>query len=284
MNDRSTNNIHQSHLKTKDFLVTGEEFELRYNSELDLLETYPAPSAEELPGYYNSEEYISHTDSDKGLLSFLYQQVKKYSLKKKLSLINKLHPKGRLLDVGAGTGDFLKSAMQQGWESAGVEPNETAARLAQKKGISLFNSIDDLDGSKFDVITLWHVLEHVPNLKATCAKLENLLSANGVLIVAVPNYNSYDAQFYREYWAAYDTPRHLWHFSQSSMKRIFSKQMALEEIRPMIFDSYYVSLLSEKYKTGKRFSLRSFWIGWSSNWKAKRSGEYSSLIYCFRKS
>ncbi len=268
----------------KDFLVSGESFALKYDSDKELLVTTPKPSDASLPSYYESEEYISHTDKKKGWFSFLYQTVKGYSLKKKVQLISELNNgQGVLLDVGAGTGDFLKAAKDKNWKVSGVEVNEKAKALAEEKGIYLNNQITDLKDEKFDVITLWHVLEHIPNLEETCKKLESLLTINGTLLIAVPNYKSYDATHYKQFWAAYDVPRHLWHFSQGAMKKMFSSNLKLVKTKPMIFDSFYVSLLSEKYKTKKKFSIKALWIGFKSNLKAKRTTEYSSLIYCFKK-
>ncbi len=272
------------YLKTKDFLVTGEEFSLLYDQEREMLITSPQPAIENLSKYYESEEYISHTDSKKGLVSFLYQIVKKRALQKKLNLIASLNNgTGNLLDIGAGTGDFLKQAKSKSWKISGVEPNGSARNLAQEKGVILKESITDFKGKKFDVITLWHVLEHLPNLEETISKIENLLKPGGILIIAVPNYKSFDATYYKSNWAAYDVPRHLWHFSRKSMEVLFSKDMELEKIKPMIFDSYYVSLLSEKNKTGKQNLIKAFFIGLRSNFSAWTTGEYSSLIYCFKK-
>ncbi|EDM45343.1 hypothetical protein SCB49_06037 [unidentified eubacterium SCB49] len=271
-------------IKVKDFLVSGEFFTLKYDSEKEMLITTPQPSVASLPSYYESEDYISHTDKKKGLFAFLYQTVKSYSLKNKVNLISTLNNgTGNLLDIGAGTGDFLTVAKQNNWNVSGIEVNEQARNLAQKKGIHLLADIEDSGSKKYDVITLWHVLEHIPDLEKMCAKLESLLTDNGHLIIAVPNYKSFDAIYYKEHWAAFDVPRHLWHFSQNSMKKLFSPALQLIKTKPMFFDSYYVSLLSEKYKTGKSFSMKSFWIGFKSNSKAKRSSEYSSLIYCFKK-
>lgn len=273
------------HIATKDFLVSGEEFSLVRNSKFGFLETRPQPNEEDLPQYYESDEYISHSDSKSGVMAFLYQAVKKRSLKKKVKLIQRLHSgKGSLLDIGAGTGAFLKLAKEKGWKISGVEPNSKARALANEKKISLSKSIDQLSGQQFDVISLWHVLEHLPNLELTIQKIVNLLKEDGVLVIAVPNYNSSDAKYYKTHWAAYDVPRHLWHFSQQSMVQLFSSECDLKKIKPMIFDSFYVSLLSEKYKTGKGFSMRAFFIGLWSNIRAWRTTEYSSLIYCFKKS
>ncbi len=272
------------YLKTKDFLITGEEFGLLYDAEKEMLVTSPQPAIENLSKYYKSEEYISHTDSKKGIASFLYQLVKKNALQKKISLITSLNNgAGSLLDIGAGTGDFLKQAKKKSWKISGVEPNESARKLAKEKGVNLKKRIEYYEEERFDVITLWHVLEHLPNLEKTISTIENLLKPGGILIVAVPNYKSFDAKHYKSNWAAYDAPRHLWHFSRSSMERLFSKDMELEKIKPMVFDSFYVSLLSEKNKTGKQNLIKAFLIGLQSNLSAWITREYSSLIYCFKK-
>ncbi|HBL80115.1 MAG TPA: methyltransferase, partial [Aequorivita sp.] len=274
-------NHEKKYLSVKDYLVSGESFDLVHDTDLDFLKTFPQPKIEELPKYYESQEYISHTDEKRGLISSLYQLVKKWSLQKKAKLIlQQLGDVGSLLDVGAGTGDFLKVAKEKGWQVHGMEPNKNAANLALEKGIDLKASLNDFEGKQFDVVTLWHVLEHIPDLEETILKLAALVKPQGALIIAVPNFKSFDARYYGKFWAAYDVPRHLWHFSKESMKNLFAENFQLKNIEPMIFDSFYVSLLSEKYKTGRKFSLKAFWIGLLSNIKAKRSKEYSSHIYC----
>jgi SAM-dependent methyltransferase len=271
-------------ITTKDFLVSGESFDLLRDSKRDMLITSPQPEASDLAKYYESESYISHTDSKKGLLASIYQNVRKYSLALKLRLITSLHGKGgSLLDIGAGTGDFLKLAKDNHWDVKGVEPNESAANLAIQKGLEINESIETLIGQKFDVVTLWHVLEHLPDLEITIEKIEAFVKPGGILIVAVPNFKSYDAKFYKNYWAAFDTPRHLWHFSKASMSKIFSPSLKLIKIKPMIFDSFYVSLLSEKYKTGKSFSIKALFVGLWSNLAGMNTREYSSHIYCYKK-
>jgi len=275
---------HNIPTKVKDYLVTGETFELIYDSEKEMLITNPKPATENLFKYYESEDYISHTDSKKGIVSYLYQTVKKRALQKKVTLINFLNNgSGSLLDIGAGTGDFLKQAQEANWKVSGVEPNEGAKKLAEEKGINLQESINDLNGKTFDVITMWHVLEHVPNLEETISTIEKLLKPEGTLIIAVPNYKSFDAKYYKEHWAAYDVPRHLWHFSQTSMRKLFSENLQLVKTKPMVFDSFYVSLLSEKNKTGKQNLIKAFFVGMRSNLSAWNTKEYSSLIYCFKK-
>ncbi|MDG2052649.1 MAG: class I SAM-dependent methyltransferase [Flavobacteriaceae bacterium] len=270
-------------LKVKDYLVTNEEFTLIYDLEKEMLLTNPQPEATQLSKYYESDDYISHTDNKKGIASFLYQSVKKRALQHKLNLITSLKKDANnFLDIGAGTGEFLKHIKSENRSIFGIEPNKKARASASKKGINLEESIADFKGKNFDVITMWHVLEHVPNLEETIQKIEALLNPNGLLIIALPNYNSFDAAYYKNYWAAFDAPRHLWHFSRNAMKKIFSNNLTLIKTKPMIFDSFYVSLLSEKNKTGKQNLIKAFFIGLQSNLSALKTKEYSSLIYCYK--
>ena len=271
-------------ITVKDHLVTGESFELMFDPDLDMLQTVPAPSEQDLPKYYESDDYISHTDSRRGLMAFLYQKVKSYSLRKKVNLINRENGgTGTLLDVGAGTGAFLEAANKRGWNVKGVEPNEKARKFAGDRGLELVDSIEELDDSRYDVVTLWHVLEHMPNLLEVIQKLSSIVKPGGTLIVAVPNFKSYDARHYKNFWAAYDVPRHIWHFSRTAVKKLFADHFNFVKDRPMIFDSIYVSLLSEKYKSGKSFSMRAIWTGFVSNIKGLSSKEYSSHIYIFKR-
>tara|TARA_Y100000780_G_scaffold232547_1_gene265634 strand:+ start:48217 stop:48966 length:750 start_codon:yes stop_codon:yes gene_type:complete len=248
-----------------------------------MLVTQPIP--ENLSNYYESDNYISHTDEAKTLLEKVYQTVKKIALKRKLALINKYHNTSKtILDIGCGTGEFLITARKNNWNTLGVEINDEARNKSSKKNITTYRFIEEVKSNQFNIITLWHVLEHLKDLNGTITKISSLLDTDGTLIIAVPNYKSYDANYYKEYWAAYDTPRHLWHFSQKSISTIFEKHnLKVVRTLPMYFDSYYVSLLSEKYKTGKSNYLKAFYRGMLSNLKAKRTGEYSSLIYVLKK-
>jgi len=269
----------------KDYSVSGEQFDLLYDEERDMLVTSPCPKPDEISRYYQSEDYISHTDSRKGLRENLYFIVKRFMLKKKLSWINKKFPsKGKLLDIGAGTGDFLLEARKAGWKISGIEPNENARERAKEKCVELFENTEKFKSNKFDVITLWHVLEHVHDLRTQIIEYEHLLKKNGLLLIAVPNFKSYDAQYYKEHWAAFDVPRHLWHFSQNSFKHLIEgTSFKQSDSKPLIFDSFYVAMLSEKYKMGRSNYLKAFFIGLRSNLQAKTTSEYSSIAYFFRK-
>ncbi|WP_026707959.1 class I SAM-dependent methyltransferase [Flavobacterium frigidarium] len=274
------------YLTVKDHSVSKEVFELYRDEELDMLMTYPQPSLDVLGKYYESVDYISHTDSKRSLFEKAYHLVKNIALKNKLDLINSLQKeKGSILDIGAGTGDFLSVAEKYGWKAVGIEPSTKAKKIALEKDVSFVNETNELASHSFDVITMWHVLEHVPNLEEQIKELKRLLKPSGSLIVAVPNHKSYDAQYYKSYWAAYDVPIHFWHFSKKAIKELFSKEgMELKKILPMKFDSFYVSLLSEKYKNGKMNFIKAFYIGLKSNIKAKRKMEYSSHIYVLENS
>ena len=267
-----------------DYSVSKEAFDLYYDQDLDMLITSPQPSPENLGKYYESTDYISHTDSKRSLFEKAYHFVKGIALKNKLNLINNCSAtKGNLLDIGAGTGDFLLTAKQNGWNTIGVEPSEKAKGIAINKGIKFSDSTQELESHSFDVITMWHVLEHVPNLEIQIRELKRLVKPNGTIIIAVPNYKSYDANYYGKFWAAFDVPIHFWHFSKKAIQLIFEKEnINLEKVLPMKFDSFYVSLLSEKYKNGKMNYVKAIWIGLVSNWKAKRSSEYSSHIYVLK--
>jgi len=277
-------NAYKHFLTVKDNSVSKETFELVYDESLDMLITSPQPDENNLGRYYESDDYISHTDGKRSLFEKAYHFIKNIALKNKLSLINKLHnSKGNLLDIGAGTGDFLLVAKNNGWNIIGVEPSEKAKVIANAKGVNLKSSISELEDNSFDVITMWHVLEHVPNLENQIKELKRLLKSNGTILIAVPNFNSFDAKYYKEFWAAYDVPRHLWHFSKTAIQKLFAPEdLHLEKILPMKFDSFYVSLLSEKYKTGKMNYFKAFSVGMKSNLKAKKDFEYSSHIYVLK--
>lgn len=278
---------HKQFLKLKDYSVSGEPFELLCDESRELLYTHPKPIKSKLPSYYPNTNYISHTNQRKSLLDLLYHAVRFISVRRKLRLLKRHQPnKGTLLDIGAGTGFFLRAAKKRGWSVTGIEPNTFARNLANSKAPNtVFDSdaLQTFQNQSFDVITLWHVLEHLPDLEDDINTIQKLLKPNGRIVVAVPNFKSYDANYYKGFWAAYDVPRHLWHFSQQSISILFSKvQMKLESTHPLVMDAYYVSLLSNKLKSGSYRILNSLWIGFFSNLKALKSGEYSSLIYVLK--
>lgn len=244
-----------------------------------MLSTWPQP--EDLAPYYESGDYISHTDAKNSPLERMYQAVKRINLAKKVQYIDNQYDTAKtLLDIGAGTGDFLLKAKSKGFEVAGMEPNAKARELALQKGVPLAADWQQLPEGSFRYITLWHVLEHLPDLEQQIQRIVSRLEDGGTLLVAVPNFKSYDAQHYGSHWAGYDVPRHLWHFSRTAIAKLFAPHgMEIQTIKPMWFDAFYVSLLSEKYRANRWPWLKAFWVGLCSNLRAMGSGEYSSLIY-----
>ena len=270
--------------KVKDHFLTQKEFYLNKNSEFGYLETHPIP--ENLSEFYKSENYISHTDSRKSLFEKVYQKLKLYNIRYKFSKLDHKENGKKLLDIGCGTGDFLQFAQKKGLKVFGIEPNQKAIEIAQNKigrEGEFFDELSDTDET-FDSITLWHVLEHIPDLNQTLIEIKSKLKSEGELIIAVPNYKSFDAKFYQSFWAAYDVPRHLWHFSPEDFDQLMNHHgMKIVNKYPLLLDSFYVSLLSEKYKGNRLGIFRAMLIGTISNFLGFWNGNYSSIIYKIKK-
>ncbi len=274
-------------LVVTDNTVSKESFVIVECENCSFKFTNPRPDAASIDKYYESEEYISHSGIKTGIINRAYHVVRSITTKQKVELINRYAPtRGTLLDYGCGTGVFLTACKNDGWEIRGVEPNSRAREEATAStGELIAKNLEEIAGEKFEVITMWHVLEHIHTLNETLASLIDLLQEDGTLIIAVPNADSHDAQQYKADWAAYDVPRHLYHFTQPTMKRLLKKhKMKLEEVLPMKFDAYYVSMLSEKHKEGKTKVLSSVLNGYKSNSYAEKNGnDYSSLIFVAKK-
>ncbi|QIP11463.1 methyltransferase domain-containing protein [Spirosoma aureum] len=275
------------YLVCKDYLVSNQNFNIEQCETCGFRLTNPRPDEKTIGSYYKSEQYVSHNDESSGVINTAYRLVRNYTLRSKLNLINKLNGgPGRILDVGCGTGAFLDTSKQGGWQVMGMEPDPDARAVAQKKlEADIQPNLRALDGATpFDIITLWHVLEHIPDLNETVPQLNKLLSPKGTLLIAVPNSDSYDAHYFKEYWAAYDVPRHLQHFTPSTIKLLFKKHgLTCIEQKPMVFDAFYIAMLSTRYMTGKTDYLKSMRVGLTSNQQAKQTGNSSSLIYLFKK-
>ena len=273
-------------LSAKDRTVSNEEFEIWQCNACTARFTQNVPDKNEIEKYYQSEDYISHSDTKKGFINSLYHRVRKRTLHSKRKTVEKFTKlsTGKVLDIGAGTGAFLSTMDKAGWNVTGIEPDETARENAKKLyGLSLQTpqELFNLPPQSFDAITMWHVLEHVHELHEYMDQLKKLLKPTGCLFVAVPNYTCYDEKVYKEFWAAYDVPRHLYHFSPRSITQLLLQHgLQLKDIKPMWYDSIYVSMLSEKYKSGKNNFLKAGWTGSVSNWRALFNKETcSSLIY-----
>ncbi len=248
--------------------------------------TNPRPTLQSASAYYQSKNYISHKSVATGLFDSIYLIIRRLTLQWKYSLIKPYINKDRILDVGCGTGHFLSFCKSQGVEVYGVEPSPDARALI--KEMDVVESLEKLPEIKFNVITLWHVLEHIYDLESTLEKLKARLNQNGIIFIAVPNWQSYDATYYKENWAAYDVPRHVWHFSKTNMTALLKNSgLRLKAIYPMKLDSYYVSLLSERNRANGRMSLQktiaAIIKAYQSNRQATPDMNYSSLIYLVQK-
>ncbi|OIN57172.1 class I SAM-dependent methyltransferase [Arsenicibacter rosenii] len=276
-----------SHFLTcKDYLVSQSDFTIQECTECSFRFTNPRPDQHSIGQFYKSEQYVSHNDESKGFINFLYRTVRQYTLKGKVNLINDLNKgTGSILDIGCGTGSFLEACSKRGWVIQGMEPDSDARKIASERLNSrIGESLQEFDpDKKYDVITLWHVLEHVAELDQVAYKLKQLLKPEGTLLIAVPNNVSADAIHYKQYWAAYDVPRHLHHFTPATIKRLMATHsLTLKDQQPMYFDSFYIAMLSTKYRDGRTNLVESFIQGLKSNLSARNSGNYSSVIYIFR--
>ncbi len=250
--------------------------------------TNPVPKGAQLAAYYESDDYVSHTDGKGGLMDQVYELVRTRAIRKKFDLIQKLKsPKEFLVDYGAGTGEFLRYASTKGWEVKGFEPSSRARENAANKGLDLIDPElrESLAPNSIGVFTLWHVLEHIPDLRETLSYFYERLVPGGFLVLALPNHESDDAEHYQSDWAAFDVPLHLWHFSKKDIRNLADKHgFNLKAVRNMPFDSFYVSLLSEKNRHGSQRPVKAFWQGLKSNVKGSGSNQnMSSLIYVLQK-
>ncbi len=272
-------------LQCIDHTVSHETFSLQECVQCHLVITSPRPQNSDLPKYYQSPNYISHSTTSNTLLDRAYRIARGLNLRWKLNIIRK-HADDQarqLLDFGCGTGQFLLAAIKRGYIAAGVEPTTTAREFAQQlTGINIMPSLPNT-ANRYDIITLWHVLEHVPDLNSQLDGLASALAQNGTMFIAVPNHRSADANQYKSLWAGYDVPRHLWHFSKPTMEDLLRKHsLKLMHIVPMKLDAFYVSMLSEQYAISAQTigaTLRGVRLGLRSNSAARNTGEYSSLIY-----
>jgi SAM-dependent methyltransferase len=272
----------------KDYTVSGELFEVWRCNNCSGGFTQDVPDASTIGPYYAAESYVSHTDSNKGFINFVYHKVRSYALltKKKLvtSLVNK--SSGTLLDIGAGTGAFVNTMQSGGWQVTGLEPDATAAQQALLKyniHLQRADTIYTLGSHQFDAITMWHVLEHVHDLHGYFKRFSALLKPEGLLVIAVPNYTSTDAKFYQQNWAALDTPRHLYHFSPASMELLANAHgFILVTKKAMWFDAFYVAMLTEQHNGGSfiKAILVGFWSNITALFDVNRC---SSVIYAFKR-
>ncbi len=281
-----------------DNFVSKETYQLVKCTKCGFLCTQDVPDLDHIGNYYQSDDYISHTNTKRGVMNSLYHLARQFMLTQKALLIEQsksLNSAKDILEVGSGTGYFVRTMLKRGWHVTGIEPSDKA-RIQAKELFNLdLKSLEILDDhalseypkkESYDVITLWHVLEHIPNLNERLEQFFDWLREDGILVIAVPNHDSFDALHYGSDWAAYDTPRHLWHFTAQTIERLAKKHgFNLVNTYPMPLDAFYVSMLTEKHKGCSLSAIRGFFTGCKAylNLLFGKKTSSSSLIYVFKK-
>lgn len=272
-------------LKTQDYFYTREEFSLSKCNNCGFVFTNPIP--ENLGRYYDTEEYLSHDTANVNIISKIYGFIRNLNISRKYNIVSSYVPRGTILDIGCGTGELLAFFKKKGWKTKGVEPNQKARHTAiSNNNVDVIgeDEINQIDPESQDVVSMWHVLEHIEELNTRIEQVKGLTSKNGLMIFALPNLNSPDSKKYGKHWAGLDVPRHLYHFTEDSFSRLMDKHnLRLIKSIPMKFDAYYVSMLSEKYLKNSFGIIRAIFSGFSSNTKAKKNNNYSSMIFVVKK-
>lgn len=278
-------------LACKDYTVSNEMFDIWECGDCDIRFTNNIPGQESIGAYYQSDTYISHSDTEKGLVNKLYKIARSYTIQWKMNLVKRSLgsglQKGSLLDIGSGTGTFLHKAITSGWSVTGLEPDEGARKICRDKydiQPEVPGKLFELPSRKFDAVTMWHVLEHVHQLHEYMEQIKRVLKPDGAAFIALPNYTSEDARLYEKFWAAYDVPRHLYHFAPKAVSKLAALHgMKVESLKQMWLDAFYIAMLSEEYKNGKSNFGTAVLIGLRSNLHAlKNKASCSSLVYILR--
>jgi len=279
------------YLKCIDHLVTGEVFEVFTCSGCGFIFTQNHPEESESGKYYESEEYISHSDSHKTIFDRIYQLARKIMLNRKKRIVTEICDirYGSILDIGSGTGNFLKTMKDAGWKTEGIEINVKArdhAKIFFNMTLLSPREINSLPDKSFDCITLWHTLEHFHEPEKYFREIKRLLRPEGTVVVALPNTDSYDARHYGSAWAAYDVPRHLWHFKPDTVALFAERNgFMVSPLGYLPFDVFYISVLSEKYRGARFFFLSGMTKGLIFSFASIfRKSKSSSLIYILRNS
>ncbi len=282
---QSTNIIKK--FDVKDYFLTQENFSIWQCKSCGLLFTNPIPKGQNLGKYYESPDYLSHDTSSSGVIGKLYQFLRKINIARKYKIITNLKNSGNILDIGCGTGELLNYFQNQNWSCLGIEPNEPARKFAKAHynlKVEEEQSLETIPSQSFDIISMWHVLEHVPDVNERIIQVKRILKNNGHLIIALPNPISRDSNYYKTYWAGLDVPRHLYHFSPQAFENLANRHnLEIIHTLPLKMDAYYVSLLSERYMKNTMPVFRALLNGTKSNLSAKKTGNYSSLIYVLNK-
>jgi 2-polyprenyl-3-methyl-5-hydroxy-6-metoxy-1,4-benzoquinol methylase len=274
------------YLKCTDYFLSKEEFDLFRCEACGFIFTRSCPDENDIGRYYESDDYISHDDNAKGFMNRIYMLARNFMLKEKKRIVQNATGlrTGKILDIGCGTGYFAWTMKKGGWYVTGIEPNKKASAFGSERfGIDVISPelISTLPDHSFDTVTMWHVMEHLHDPFKYSDEINRLLKPEGICIVALPNSGSSDAMYYGRFWAAYDVPRHLWHFSPSTLKIFWEKKgYEVVNIKRLPLDVFYISILSEKNRGSEIPFTKGLLIGGFFTMKsAITKSSCSSLIY-----
>lgn len=250
-------------ITAQDFLLERPDAQVQFVKcdRCGLFYQNPRPTPEEMMSHYpsNYEPFDLHPDDERS--SRLERIAVNYGLSKRRGLILRYRKSGRILDVGCATGLFLHVMnMDANWDAHGVEPNNYAATIAQERyGLNVHHGTLEqaqYPARSFDVVTLWDVLEHVHDPAATLDEIHRILKSDGLLILRVPNGISRDAGLFKETWAGWDPPRHLYVFTPDTLTKLLAKQgYAILDLRSRS-GSYPTFVLSLRFWLSKRGASR----------------------------
>ena len=273
-----------------DFTVSRESYILMRCPECGMVYTSNPPKECDTSKYDKLDLKLKLGDSPAGLIHKLYYYIRLRMLSRKAHIVESQSYRtgGSLLNYGAKTGYFSHKMERRGWKVTSIEKyHEERLFSLEMFHHRMFDvpEMDRLHPETFDVITLWHVFEHCYDPNGLLDKFYKLLRPTGILIMACPNIRSTDAMHYGPYWAAYDVPRHLWHFNTTSLSELAHKHgFTLMHRERMPFDCFYISILSEKHKRHKMAFLRGILYGFHC-WLVSLAhpDSSSSMVYVFRK-
>ena len=273
-----------------DFTVSKESFILLRCPQCGVVFTSNPPKESETIRYDTLDLKLKLGDSPRGLTDKLYYYVRHRMLRKKASIVESQSYRtgGTLLNYGAKTGYFSHYMERRGWKVTSIEKYHEERQFSLETFHHRMYDVSEMDRltpETFDVITLWHVFEHCYNPNGLLNRFYRLLRPGGILLIACPNICSTDAMHYGANWAAYNVPRHLWHFNPTSLSNLLNKHgFTLMHRQKLSYDCFYISVLSEKNKNSKMPFLRGMWFGMRC-WfiSLARLDKSSSLVYVFRK-
>lgn len=273
----------------RDHGISQEDFRIVECSDCKFRFTQNPPDESVIGPYYETSKYISHSADSTTLINRVYYAVRDNMLAQKYKLIRQYTDGKNFIDIGCGLGYFLNYIKQKNNTVFGIEKSESTAAIVRDKFNITVESpeffLENKIEKKYDVVSMWHVLEHLYNPKNYISSIQKIIHDQSIIIIALPNHQSWDGRHYKEYWAGYDVPRHLWHFDASSINTLMSDLgFRCINMHRLPYDAFYVSLLSERYRGNFLSTIRAMFAGVISSIKSWMDvKQTSSIIYIYKK-